>query len=75
VAREQGLPNVQLYDMETDPAEKVNLQSEQPDIVTRLLATLVDQVDRGRSTPGPDLSNDVPVDIWKGPTWLPPADA
>jgi len=75
VASEQGLPPVQLYDMQTDPGEQVNLQAERPDIVTHLLATLVNQVDRGRSTPGPNHSNDVPVDIWKGPAWLPPADA
>ena len=57
-AREQGLPRMQLFDLESDPGEQRNLVDEEPDRVRRLLALLKRQVDRGRSTPGPELSND-----------------
>lgn len=64
-AAEEGLPLVQLYDMQEDPGETRNLQAEQPDKVRELLALLKQQVADGRSTPGPRQENDVPVDIWK----------
>ncbi len=64
-AAKAGLPLVQLYDMQTDPGEKKNVQAEQPDKVRELLACLKAQVAAGRSTPGAAQDNDVPVDIWK----------
>ena len=57
-AKRRGLPPVQLYDLEADPAEKRNLQAEHPEIVADLIARLSAEVRRGRSTPGPDLAND-----------------
>lgn len=48
----QGLPPIQLYDMESDPSETKNVQAENPEIVDRLLNDLEKQVDQGRSTPG-----------------------
>ncbi|OQB37935.1 MAG: Arylsulfatase [Candidatus Latescibacteria bacterium ADurb.Bin168] len=65
-AAEQGLPPVQLYDMEADPGERVNLQARRRDVVNELVTALEEQVSAGRSTPGPSQANDVPVDIWKG---------
>ena len=62
----QGLPAIQLYDMEADPGERINLESERRDIVEGLVDTLEQLVAAGRSTPGPQGANDVPVDIWKG---------
>lgn len=67
-ATQQGLPAIQLYEMEADPGEKVNLQAERPDVVDRLARELEQQVAAGRSTPGRSQENDVPVDIWKGAT-------
>lgn len=64
-AREQGLPEVQLYDLQVDPGEQHNLQSKYPAVVERLTGSLEALVANGRSTPGPKQSNDVPVDIWK----------
>ncbi len=61
----KGLPPVQLYDTSADIAEKKNLQAEHPEIVERLTKLLEKCVADGRSTPGPVLQNDVPVDIWK----------
>ena len=64
-AREQGLPPVQLYDMQADIGEQRNLQAEHPEVVDRLTRLMEELVANGRSTPGPKQSNDVPVDIWK----------
>jgi arylsulfatase A len=68
-AKRRGLPPVQLYDLEADPAETQNLQAEHPEIVADLIARLSAEVRRGRSTPGPDLANDREV------TFLPPGFA
>lgn len=65
-AVEQGLPAVQLYDMDADPGEKVNLADRRADVVDDLVALLEGLVARGRSTPGKPRNNDAPVDIWKG---------
>ncbi|NQT94418.1 MAG: arylsulfatase [Lentisphaerae bacterium] len=65
-ATEQGLPSVQLYDMEADPSETINLEARRPDVVADLVGVLERSVAQGRSTPGPSQTNDVPVDIWKG---------
>ncbi|MFP4027347.1 MAG: sulfatase family protein [Candidatus Brocadiia bacterium] len=64
-AIEQGLPPIQLYDMEQDPGEQNNLESEREDVVEKLSNHLADLVNKGRSTPGKPLENDVEVDIWK----------
>lgn len=55
-----GAP-VQLYDIEADPAEKTNLFKMHPEVAKALLAQLQSDIDRGRSTEGPNLQNDVPV--------------
>ncbi len=64
-AAAQGLPLVQLYDMQADPGETRNLCREAPDRVRAMLARLQRLVADGRSTPGAPQANDVPVDIWK----------
>jgi arylsulfatase A len=46
---EQRLPPVQLFDLETDPAEKTNLQDKHPDIVQRLAALVDSYRKTGRS--------------------------
>jgi arylsulfatase A-like enzyme len=56
-----GCPAGQLYDMEADPGETNNLYESRPDIVQQLLARLTSDVNRGRSTAGPALENEVPV--------------
>jgi arylsulfatase A len=48
-ADERGLPPVQLFDLETDPTEKTNLQAAQPEIVGRLTALLERYRTTGRS--------------------------
>lgn len=64
-AVKQGLPAVQLYDMEADPVEEKNVEDEHPEVVKRLTALLQRHVGQGRSTPGEPQVNAVPVDIWK----------
>jgi arylsulfatase A-like enzyme len=46
---EKGLPPVQLFDLETDSAEKTNLQAAHPDIVRRLTTLLESYRKTGRS--------------------------
>ena len=62
--REEG--DVQLYDLSTDPSERTNLAAERPEEAQRLASLLDDLVRRGRSTPGPDQSNDAPIKLRKG---------
>lgn len=64
-ARKQGLPEVQLYNLKEDIGETTNLQAKNPEKVEELTKLLKSLVERGRSTPGPALKNDVPVDIFK----------
>lgn len=65
-AGKQGLPEVQLYNIQEDIGEQNNLQAEYPERVEEMTATLEDIVQRGRSTPGPQQENDVKkIDIWK----------
>ena len=46
----QGLPSVQLYDLENDIGETNNLYAEYPDVISRLTSLLESYRERGRST-------------------------
>ncbi len=66
-AREKGMPEIQLYNMEKDIEEQNNLQAENPEIVEKLVKDLINIVEEGRSTDGQRLANDIEdIDIWKG---------
>jgi arylsulfatase A-like enzyme len=52
---------LQLYNLAEDQGETTNLAARQPAKVAELKQLLASIVDRGRSTPGPDLRNDAPV--------------
>lgn len=56
-----GKPH-QLYNLKTDRNETTNLVDEEILIRNRLMAALQAIVDQGRSTPGPNQDNDVPVE-------------
>lgn len=64
-AAKEGYPIVQLYDMQNDPEEKNNLQSDNREKVREMITELENIVTAGRSTPGTAQANDVEVDIWK----------
>ncbi|HWA99697.1 MAG TPA: arylsulfatase [Pirellulales bacterium] len=59
-----ALPEVQLYDLESDIGEQQNLQDKHPDIVSQLTHLLETYVTNGRSTPGKPQANAVEVDMW-----------
>jgi arylsulfatase A-like enzyme len=70
-----GSPEVQLYDMVSDPGENRNVWKEQPAVAGRLTKLLEEYVVDGRSTPGKKQHNDVAVDLWKrAPAKAQPAD-
>jgi arylsulfatase A-like enzyme len=64
-ARQQGLPELQLFNLRTDKTERHNLQSSQPAVVARLTALLKETIGKGRSTPGPVQANDAKIDMRK----------
>jgi arylsulfatase A-like enzyme len=64
-AAASNLPPIQLYDLNTDIAEKTNVQAQHPEIVERLSKLLEKYVADGRSTPGGPQKNTVDPDIWK----------
>ncbi|MFK8110808.1 MAG: arylsulfatase [Rubripirellula sp.] len=56
-------PFVQLFDLSRDPHEDTNLAAKHPARVQRMVQLLREQIDNGRSTPGPKLKNDKHVNI------------
>jgi arylsulfatase A len=63
---ERVVPIAQLYDLANDPEETVNLYESRPELASQLLKALESDVARGRSTAGPEVSNDVDeIVLWK----------
>lgn len=60
-----NLPPVQLFDLDKDIGEQVNVQDKYPEVVARLTELLRKYVADGRSTPGGSQLNAVPVKIIK----------
>ena len=56
---------MQLFNLETDIAEKTNEQAAHPEIVDKLSKQLEEIVANGRSTPGAAQANTVTPNIWK----------
>jgi hypothetical protein len=53
----EKLPPIQLYDLENDISEKVNVQDKFPEVVEELKSLLTKYVKEGRSTPGENQPN------------------
>ena len=59
-------PEAQLYDLSKDINEQDNLYESKRALADRLLSQLKSDVKRGRSTTGPDSSNDIEkIKLWK----------
>ncbi|MCS1412268.1 MAG: Arylsulfatase [Verrucomicrobia subdivision 3 bacterium] len=58
VAKQQGLPPMQLFNLAQNPSEKNNLAKQEPLKVRSLLRLLENQITRGRCTKGPAIPND-----------------
>ena len=59
----EGMPDIQLYNLKTDPAEEHNVYAEHPEIVRKLTDLMASYVINGRSTPGKPQPNE------GGQTW------
>lgn len=60
-----GQPAVQLFNLKDDPQEKVNRIRDEEPRAQELFKLLTQQVQQGRSTPGPAQQNAVDVNLWK----------
>ena len=59
-------PEAQLYNMAVNPTETNSLYGSNPELESRLIQQLEDYVRGGRSTPGPEATNDFqPIVLWK----------
>ncbi len=64
-AMRNKLPLMQLYNLDTDIEEQINLYNNYPDKVFQLTSLLEEYVSRGRSTPGAIQENTGSPDIWR----------
>lgn len=66
LAKTPNLPKAQLYNLASDPAETANLYETNPSKADELLSALKNDIHRGRSTDGPESSNDTNrIVLWK----------
>jgi len=57
----------ELYNLHTDLSETNNVAAANPEIVTRLTTHMQKFIAEGRSTPGPTMKNDKPINLGKKP--------
>lgn len=65
----EGLPPIQLYDLEADIGERANLQDKYPEVVEKLTSLMTQYVRNGRSTPGAPQENTGPK-YWPQLNWM-----
>jgi arylsulfatase A-like enzyme len=65
----EGLPPIQLYDLNADIGERANVYDQNPEIVRRLTDLLTRYVRNGRSTPGLPQANTGPRH-WPQLNWM-----
>lgn len=66
----EGLPPIQLYDLDADIAERSNVYDKHPEIVNDLKGLLTHYVENGRSTAGPKQENTGGLP-WRELWWMP----
>lgn len=64
-----GLPPIQLYDLNADIGERQNVASQHPEVVARLQQLLTQYVENGRSTPGA-RQNNTGGQLWQQLWWM-----
>ena len=64
-----GEGDIELYHLGDDPGETVNLAEQMPELAQRMRALLVQQILRGRSTPGTPQPNDG-APVWEAVRWM-----
>ncbi len=74
IAKKEGLPPMQLFNLQTDPAEQHNLLSQYPSKVATLLARLNSEIQNGRCTPGETVPNDREISFLPKGVSLPSID-
>jgi len=62
----------ELYDLQSDPSESVDLHDKNPDVVDELRSVITQIVARGRTTLGPAQPND--TGYWDDLTWMTEAE-
>ena len=72
-AREQGLPEWQLYNLADDPSEQNNRADKEPERLAAMTKVLHQTVSSGRSTPGPTSPQYGAINQaeWPQLVWLP----
>ena len=65
----EGSPPIQLYDLDDDISEKVNVYRSYAEIVKELRDLLIDYIKKGRSTPGEPQQN-TGGDYWEQLNWI-----
>jgi arylsulfatase A len=63
------LPTYQLYDLESDPGEQINLIDREPQLAEVLKKDLIRLIKNGRSNTGPVMENDGEK-IWSQISWI-----
>ena len=64
-AYNKGLSLVQLYDLQVDIGERMNVEVQHSDVVDHLTKLMEQYIANGRSTPGKPAQNEAVVDLWK----------
>lgn len=67
--KESGeLESVQLFDLQADPSEQHNVASQHPELVEKMTEAILQQISRGRTTPGSNQENNGETRLY--PDWL-----
>jgi len=69
ISAKNGMPNYELYNLRNDTSEQTNLFGQHPELEKEMLLKLTSYIEKGRSTPGLEQSND-DGNWWNQLVWL-----